>query len=224
MRLPWFRSRDLTDSERASDRFMLEEYRNIAETHDKQRDLILRLVNYALILSAVPATLAGVLFRTSDVDLGKPPASLCALILLVAVGDFIFAASIHDATLNQYLYAKTVNLVRKYFAERNPHVVSYLYLPTTPDKPGFSKPGRADLALLVTLIGAVYLAYGTVFMILDVRGPVLDVPGFFSLGLLIALIAVVCWFVYIHLAVKSFEREYGRSNGTTAVSSTGNQL
>ena len=140
---------------------LLEEYRDIAATHDRLRDLQVRLVNFAFIVAAFPFTVAGlILDRTQPLDLLTPPASIYGLALLAAVAEFSFAYSIIDARRSQYRYARTVNGIRKYFADRDSELSKYLYLPTDPAVPAMSQLGyMGGQVRLVVVIGGAFAAY-----------------------------------------------------------------
>jgi hypothetical protein len=141
--------------------FLLEEYKNIAATHDKLRDMLGRLFNYFLLLSAFPFTVAGVVFRNGGFDLSAAPLSLHFLFLLVGIGHLVLALTIVDARLSQYRYARTVNAIRRYFADRHPELKSYLFLPTDQNIPSWDKLGYIEYQVnLICFTGAVFTAYG----------------------------------------------------------------
>src|SRR2546425_526516 len=100
--------------------FLVEEYKNIAATHDKQRDMLSRLFNYFLLLSAFPFTVAGITFRAGGFDLMSAPVGLHILFLVVGIGHLFLGLTLVDARLGQYRYARTVNAIRKYFSDKSP--------------------------------------------------------------------------------------------------------
>jgi small-conductance mechanosensitive channel len=139
--------------------FMLEEYRNIAATHDKLRDAIVRIFNYFLILSAFPFTVAGFMLR--DADLLPAPLSLHLLFLAVGIGHLFLALELVEARLAQYRYARTVNLVRKYFAEQDKDLKNYLYLPISEEVPDWRDLGFVGWQVrFVIVVGALFVFYG----------------------------------------------------------------
>ena len=98
----------MADSEKKSETvFLIEEYKNIAATHDKLRDLLVRLFNYFLLLSAFPFTVAGIVFRSGGFNLFAAPGEIRILFLFVALGDLCLAVALFDARLSQYRYART---------------------------------------------------------------------------------------------------------------------
>ena len=141
--------------------FMLEEYRNIAATHDKLRDIIIRLFNYFLILAALPFTVAGIIVKNGDFDILSAPLSLYLLCIIVGIASFMLALAILDARLGQYRYAKTVNLVRKYFLDKEQSIKEYLYLPVSDDVPQWTSLGFVGWQVyFVIFLGGILLGYG----------------------------------------------------------------
>lgn len=142
--------------------FLLEEYKNIAATHDKLRDMLVRLFNYSLLLSAFPFTVAGFMFRDGTFDLLAAPVGLHLLFFTVGLGQLFLTLSLIDARLSQYRYAKTVNAIRRYFADNYKNIVDYLYLPTTTDVPSWEDLGYIKYQIrFMTLVGATFTAYGS---------------------------------------------------------------
>jgi hypothetical protein len=144
--------------------FLIEEYKNIATTHDKLRDLLVRLFNYFLLLSAFPFTVAGIVFRNGGFDVFAAPGEIRLLFGFVAFGDLCLAIALFDARLSQYRYARTVNLIRKYFKDAAPEISDYLYLPTSSDKPGWGWRSLGFVGpqlFFMVFVGGLLLACGT---------------------------------------------------------------
>lgn len=145
----------------ATVQFLLDEYRNIAQTHDKLRDVGMRLMYFVLILSAFPFTLAGFIFREQGFDFFAAPLSLHLLFLVVGLGIFVLAFTLLDARLGQYRYARTVNEIRRYFAENDPDLPNFLYLPTSRQIPDMSRLGFVGIQLLfIVPLGGLFTGYG----------------------------------------------------------------
>ncbi len=141
--------------------FLIEEYKNIAATHDKLRDLLVRLFNYFLLLSAFPFTVAGIMFRNGGLNLFSAPGELRIFFVFVALGDMCLAVALFDARLGQYRYARTVNSIRKYFKDAAPEISDYLYLPTSCDVPSWSSLGFVWPQLLFMLLtGVLFVGCG----------------------------------------------------------------
>ncbi len=142
--------------------FLVEEYKNIAATHDKLRDLLVRLFNYFLLLSAFPFTILGLMLRSGGgLDFWSPPHGLRLLFVFVGVGNLFLALSLMDARLSQYRYAKTVNLIRSYFADNSTTLKPYLYLPVDASVPRWTNLGFVEYQLwFVGLVGTIFVGYG----------------------------------------------------------------
>lgn len=142
--------------------FLIEEYKNIAATHDKLRDLLVRLFNYFLILSAFPFTILGLMLRNSGgLDLWSPPHGLRPLFVFIGMGDLLLALALMDARLSQYRYAKTVNLIRCYFLDNSPALKNYLYLPVDVTVPHWHNFGFVGYQLyFMSIVGMVFVGYG----------------------------------------------------------------
>ena len=141
--------------------FLIEEYKNIAATHDKLRDLLVRLFNYFLLLSAFPFTILGVMQRGGGIDLWSPPHGLRPLSVFIGFGNLFLTLALMDARLSQYRYAKTVNLIRKYFADKAPDLKHYLYLPTDVQVPRWQDLGFVKYQVgFMILVGTMFVGYG----------------------------------------------------------------
>lgn len=147
----------------ATVRFLLEEYKNIAQTHDRLRDVGMRLMYFILILSAFPFTLAGFVFHDTEFDFFAAPLSLHLLFLIVGLSIFVLAYALLDARLGQYRYARTVNEIRRYFAMKDPGLEEFLYLPTDRRIPDMNKLGFVGIQLLfIVPVGGLFTGYGVV--------------------------------------------------------------
>ncbi len=141
--------------------FLIEEYKNIAATHDKLRDVQIRLFNYFLLLSAFPFTVAGLVFRNSNFDLLSSPKWLHVVFVFAGLGNLLLTLALIDARLGQYRYARTVNLIRKYFADKNTELSKYLFLPTSADVPSWTSLGFIGYhVVFMVLVGVLFTGYG----------------------------------------------------------------
>lgn len=145
-----------------STQFILEEYRTIAATHDKLRDIIVRLFNYFILMAALPFTVAGVVFSGREFNFLCAPTSLHLLFLLEGIIFLFVGLFIVDVRLDQYRYAHAVNATRKYFLDKDKSLLPYLVLPTRADLPPFSRLGFVSYQVGVVIgCGAVYVVYGS---------------------------------------------------------------
>lgn len=143
--------------------FLIEEYKNIAATHDKMRDLQIRLFNYFLLLSAFPFTVAGLVFRNSSFDLLSGPRWLHVVFVFAGFGNLLLTVALIDARWGQYRYARTVNLIRRYFADKNSELSEYLFLPTSGDRPSWtwSALGFVEYhVVFMVVVGIIFTGYG----------------------------------------------------------------
>jgi hypothetical protein len=152
----------MPETDNKPEAFLIEEYKNIAATHDKLRDLLVRLFNYFLLLSAFPFTVAGIVFRNGGFNLFDIPGEIRVLFGFVAIGNLCLAVAMVDVRLSQYRYARTVNAIRRYFKDSVPGISEYLYLPTSSDLPSSTSLGFVwpQLAFMV-LTGMFFVACGT---------------------------------------------------------------
>jgi hypothetical protein len=155
--------------------FLIEEYKNIAATHDRLRDILVRLFNYFLILSAFPFTVLGLMLRNGrGLDVWSPPHGLRPLFVFIGMGDLLLALSLMDARLSQYRYAKTVNLIRKYFSDHSQNLKDYLFLPTDVSVPHWESFGFVAYQLyFMSLVGTALVGYGLTGLSAPRRGWIL---------------------------------------------------
>jgi hypothetical protein len=189
----------MADSEKKPEPvFLIEEYKNIAATHDKLRDLLVRLFNYFLLLSAFPFTVAGIVFRNGGFNLFAAPGEIRILFLFAALGDLCLAVALFDARLSQYRYARTVNAIRRYFKESVPEISNYLYLPTSSDVPSWSSLGFVWPQLYFMLLtGGLFVACG-------IYG-----SGRLCLTLLAVILYIGFYFVLHVWTVRRYEKHRG---------------
>lgn len=149
------------ENEKPEVTFLIEEYKNIAATHDKLRDLLSRLFNYFLLLGAFPFTVAGIMSGADTFDFFKAPVALHILFLFVGFGHLSLALALLDARLGQYRYVRTVNAIRKYFSDKTPNLSQYLYLPVDPNVPSWTELGHVSYQVMfMNLTGAAFVGYG----------------------------------------------------------------
>ena len=189
--------------ERLETIFLVEEYKNIAATHDKLRDLLVRLFNYFLILSAFPFTVLGLMLRNGGgLDFWAPPHGLRPLFVFIGVGDLFLALSLMDARLSQYRYAKTVNLIRSYFADNSLTLKPYLYLPIDPSVPRWEDLGFVEYQLhFMSAVGAVFVGYGLTGLSLPRRW---------------SLVGVAVYLLVFRLMRRWIIKRYRRTRGISA--------
>jgi hypothetical protein len=141
--------------------FLIEEYKNIAATHDNLRTLLGKIFTNFLLLSAFPFTVAGIVFRNGGFDLFSAPTGIHAVFIFAGCGNMLFALALLEARLGQYRYAHTVNLIRKYFTDNSPGLSDYLILPTSASIPAWSSLGFVGYQLFfMILVATAFFGYG----------------------------------------------------------------
>jgi len=174
-----------------SELFMVEEYKNIANTHDKLRDSLSLIFNYFLIISAIPFTLLG--FNASSPNYFFESFMIPLFFVLVSTGNMFLALSMYSARLSQYRYARVVNLIRKYFCDQDNNLEEYLYLPTTDQKPRLENPGYIKYQIIyMIVVSAIYMIVGLV--------------GFRFLFVYCFLVIVVYILIFAYLFIEIYKR------------------
>jgi len=172
--------------------FLLEEYRNIAATHDRMRDIINRMFYYFLLLSAVPFTVASIVFHETKFDIETLPTSIGWLFMIISASILFLSVASASARFRQNQYAKTVNRIRAYFVDRDKQISPYLLLPTTDESPRTNYLGHVLWYLLsMALIGGIYAALGA-FSLFGFCAR----TGITSVFIYLALFVFLLWLIY----------------------------
>lgn len=148
--------------------FMLAEYNGIGKTFGDLHTVVLRMINYFLLLAAVPISFVSLFVKvTKDeiIDINHLPPLVVVLFLLIAASGCIFAIMLINLRMQQILYARTINLIRGFFTDHSKQFVDlqpYLTLPTTDERPDFLEKGRFFFwqVSLMGLIDGAYLCLG----------------------------------------------------------------
>jgi len=149
-----------------SQQFLIEEYKNIAHTHDQLRNNIFMLFNYFLIASALPVTILNLVSKISDPAVQHLTGMF---FLVVSLGDILLACSMIEAKLRQYTYARAVNLIRKSFSDFDNGLKEYLSLPCDKNKPDFKDLGSSRyLVIFMFVVAVTYLSLGLYFFKLPI--------------------------------------------------------
>jgi hypothetical protein len=121
---------------------------------------------------------------------------LALFFIIVSVGDALLSLSMLHAKFTQYTYAKTVNLIRKYFVDNDKDIDNYLFLPKTAEDPKYKNPGFVKYQIIfIIILALVYLAIGLMLYKLNTK-TIFFIIFCFSLIL----------FSAIFLVYKSFEK------------------
>ena len=123
---------------------------------------------------------------------------------MVGIGIFVLAFALLDARLGQYRYARTVNEIRRYFAENDPKLGNFLYLPTSRKVPDMNKLGFVGIQLLfIVPIGGLFTAYGVV-------GLTHDLMWRWVLGLGAVAVYLVAFYLLRKWHASNYEKMIGR--------------
>jgi len=128
------------DTAEAGD-FFLEEYRQIVAAFfdlSRQKSDMFR---FYLVLVTIPTSLIAAIFsfEKAQVSILDLPILVNLVLFAVAIAGLIMTAIVVDIRFECILYAKTVNLIRRFFldASRNQNLSDYLVLPDGDDVPTF---------------------------------------------------------------------------------------
>jgi len=178
--------------ENPSVEFLLEEYRNIAATHDRMRDIINRMFYYFLLLTAIPFTVASIVLHGTEFNILSIPQSLGWLFVIISASILFLSLACASARFRQNQYAKTVNGIRGYFANNDATILPYLYLPTATEKPRIAYFGHVFWYLLaMTLVGGTYACFGSFSL--------LSANFLTGLGAFLGYTCVLALFIWLNL-------------------------
>ena len=154
------------------DEFMLREYETIAAAHFDSQSGLRQHFRFYLIIAAFPLTVLG--FASSHAPANAnaqlialfnlPPFVSTVFIGTGILGTLMSLAMIHSA-FDCVLYARTVNGVRAYFADRakwlNVDLKPYFVMPLSKVKPRYFHFGSFFYRqILISLVNAAYVALG----------------------------------------------------------------
>jgi hypothetical protein len=130
------------ESKTFSKDFMLEEYKHIAAEFQTMHEVLAKMFNYALLINAAPITSLSFLVRSGEPirQILREPIFLI-VVGFVCIANFFTAMIIINGRTQQYVYARAVNLIRRFFAEKDRDLLRYLYLPTGTIQPKFESMG-----------------------------------------------------------------------------------
>jgi len=160
----------MPDEQKTTIGFLKKEYAGISKAFGDLYNVILKVFNFYLLLTAVPFTVAAIIFKSqeSKLDLLNLPFSMSALLLLVSFLGLLTTFSMIHLRLEQILYAKTINCIRRFFWEIGVSVEKKidgcLSLPITDELPPFLELWRSFFwqITLIGLIDGIYMCVALV--------------------------------------------------------------
>jgi hypothetical protein len=173
--------------------FMLTEYDRISTAYFGLRDQVNEWFKAYLTLVGLPLTVLAAVLKIASgnisISLTNLPDIVSALLILVSFLGFFVTLTIISMRMEMILYARTINGVRRYFANADNKMIDFLILPTSDAVPPFYESWRA-MFWQVLVIG---IMDGIIMII-----AVLSLLGIGWLGsLLIGLVFIIAhWLVY----------------------------
>ncbi len=97
--------------------YLLEEYSNIAKAHFKTMETITSFFRYYLIIMALPISIVAMFLNDTNIQKNTTHiiAPLYWIFLIVSLSGFCVMLYIVNLRLDAILYARSINLIRKYF-------------------------------------------------------------------------------------------------------------
>lgn len=121
--------------------FMITEYERISTAYFGLRDQVNEWFKVYLTLIGLPLTILAAVMRFSndevDHTLDTIPDIVAWLLLIVSILGFFVTISIISMRMEMILYARTINIVRRFFADKDKELHTYLVLPKTDSKPPY---------------------------------------------------------------------------------------
>jgi len=136
--------------------FMIQEYDRISAAYFGLRDQVNEMFKAYLTLIGFPLTVLAAVIKLGEdkqvISVGDLPDVVSGLMIVVALLGFFAALMIISMRMEMILYARTINGVRRYFAQldivcpaatAHPSLVEHLVLPTSDAMPPFFESWRA---------------------------------------------------------------------------------
>lgn len=121
--------------------FMITEYDRISTAYFGLQNQVNEWFKSYLTVIGFPITVLVAILRLvpseEEITLTSLPNILAGLLLIIALLGLFITISIISMRMEMIMYARTINLVRRYFAVNNEKLLDYLALPKTDTKPGF---------------------------------------------------------------------------------------
>jgi len=179
--------------------FMLVEYEKIASAYFGLRDQSNEWFKAYLALIGLPLTVLAAVLKLGDGNLsdtlGDLPQLVAALLVLVSFLGFFVTLSVISMRMEMILYARTINLVRRYFGDQDEKLRKFFILPTSDVLPPFYEAWRAMFwqVIMLGFLDSIILTVG--IQSLSTCGWAISI----FIGVLFLLLH---WFVYYLSALK----------------------
>lgn len=120
---------------------MVTEYDRISTAYFGLQNQVNEWFKSYLTVIGFPVTILIAILRLvpseNEITFTSLPNILAGLLLIIALLGLFITISIISMRMEMIMYARTINLVRRYFAVNNEKLLDYLSLPKTDTKPGF---------------------------------------------------------------------------------------
>lgn len=180
--------------------FMITEYERISTAYFGLRDQVNEWFKAYLSVIGLPLTiLAAVLKFSSDdeqISITSIPSIVSWLLVIVAFLGLFVTLSIISMRMEMILYARTINIVRRYFAEKEKGLPKYLVLPKTDEKPPFYEGGKT-IFWQVLLMG---ILNGAILGIAIIN---ITFANWINIPIICTIITLLHWSIYFLTARKN---------------------
>ena len=143
---------------------MIKEYDRISTAYFSLRAQVNEWIKIYITLIGLPLTVLAVVLNkgigSTDINLNNIPIIVSALLFMVSILGFFVTLSIISIRMQMILYARTINGVRRFFAELDQgssprthpsELVNYLILPISDTVPSFYEVGRGMFIQVIML-------------------------------------------------------------------------
>lgn len=143
--------------------FLLAEYEYIAAAFFNSRDVLAKWVKYYLLVMAAPFSFIAFIYKAdpNSFNISRLPSTLTILITLIGLIGIFLSFIIIESGLDSVLYARTVNGIRKYFADNEnlENIKRYIVLPVDTNTPDYLKFGELFWITIITgIVNSFYIA------------------------------------------------------------------
>lgn len=184
--------------------YMLAEYNGIVKAFSDLHTVMLRMMNYFLIVAAVPISFVALIFRNPGIEfkIHQLPLFIVIIFFLISLVGIIFAIILINVRITQLRYARTVNLIRRFFVDIGKDsldILPYLNLPSEDTKPRFYEKCKVLYwqLILIGLFDGGYLCLGLR------NTPTFD---FFKCNALIWIACIIIGIIYLifHILIYKY--------------------
>jgi hypothetical protein len=172
-----------------SKEFMITEYDKISSAYFGLRDQVNEWFKAYLTLVGLPLTILAAVIKIAEGSLSASiinlPDIVAGLLILVSLLGLFVTISIISMRMEMILYARTINCVRRFFANSDNTLVQFLVLPTSDAMPPFYESWRAMFwqVLMIGFMDGMILGVGILSLI--------------HLGILVSiLVAILFWLIH----------------------------